>query len=316
MTMRLSIVSPAFNEAGNLDEAYVRLSSAMTSLGVDWEWVIVDDHSRDATFEVTRALAARDVRVRGLRLARNSGSHTAITCGLHHATGDATVVLAADLQDPPETLAALLDQWRAGAQVVWAVRRQRDGVKAHSLGFARIYYFIMRSVVGMKEMPASGADFFLADRVVVDAFRRFSERHVSVLALITWMGFRQAYIEYDKQRRHSGQSGWTLAKKVKLVVDSVTGFSDAPIRACSYAGVLGMAMGVLVAIGGLLRLPRPGAGLLLVLAAVIGLAGVQLLALGMLGEYMWRALDEARRRPPYLVEAIAGVFEPAAHVHE
>lgn len=314
--MRLSIITPAFNEADNLEAMYARLSSATAAAGLDWEWVIVDDHSRDATFEVTRSLAARDARVRGLRLARNSGSHTAITCGLHHVTGDAAVVLAADLQDPPETLAAMLGAWRAGAQVVWAVRRQRQGESAPTLGFSRIYYLIMRHIVGMKEMPATGADFFLADRIVIDAFRRFPERHVSVLALVTWMGFRQTFIEYDKQARQAGKSGWTLAKKIKLVVDSVTGFSDFPIRACSYFGVVLLAIGAAIAIVGVGTLPTLGGGLLLALAAIIGLGGVQLLALGIVGEYVWRALDEARRRPPFLVEAIAGVIEPTVPAHE
>jgi glycosyltransferase involved in cell wall biosynthesis len=303
--MRLSIITPAFNEAENLEAMYARLSSAAAGAGLEWTWIVVDDHSRDATFEMLRGLAARDPRVLGVRLARNSGSHTAIACGLHHAVGDAALVLAGDLQDPPETLAAMLAEWRAGAQVVWAVRRQRAGESVPALGFSRIYYFIMRHIVGMKEMPATGADFFLADRLVIDAFRRFPERHVSVLALVTWMGFRQAFVQYDKQQRHAGRSGWTLAKKAKLVVDSVTGFSDLPIRLCSYLGILLIVAGLVAA------LVSPA----LVLALVIGLAGVQLLALGIVGEYVWRALDETRRRPMYLIEAVAGsVPQPTAGV--
>lgn len=304
--MRLSVITPAFNEADNLVPLYDRLSAALSAAGLQWEWLIIDDHSVDRTFEVIQQLAARDGRVRGLRLARNSGSHTGIACGLHHATGDAAAILAADLQDPPETLAALVEQWIDGAQVVWAVRRRREGDGRDAIWFARVYYFIVRHVVGLKEMPASGADCFLVDRVVIDAFRRFPERHVSVLALITWMGFRQAFVPYDRQRRHSGRSGWTLAKKITLVVDSVTAFSCFPLRLCSYAGAALMFTGVATAVGGVLLLPSLGAGLLLMLAVVVGLSGVQLLALGAVGEYVWRALDESRRRPPYLIEAMAG----------
>ena len=314
--MRLSIITPAYNEAENLAAMYERLAPAAASGGLEWEWIIVDDHSRDATFEVLRGLAARDPRVRGLRLARNSGSHTAIACGLHHATGDAAVVLAADLQDPPETLALMLQEWRAGAQVVWAVRRQRAGESTPTLGFSRIYYFIMRHIVGMKEMPARGADFFLADRAVIEAFRRFPERHVSVLALVTWMGFRQAFIEYDKQRRHAGQSGWTMAKKVELVVDSVTGFSDFPIRICSYGGVLLMAAAVVGAVVGAAGRSDLGGAITVALSVMLGLAGLQLLALGVIGEYVWRALEEARRRPAFLVEAIAGTVHPVVPAHD
>ncbi len=304
--VRLSIITPAFNESANLVALHARLTAAMDVLRLEWEWVVVDDHSPDATFAVVQQLAARDPRVRGIRLARNAGSHLAITCGLHHVRGDAAIMMAADLQDPPETIATMLAQWRQGAQVVWAVRRQRPQ-SWYGGGFGTVYYWIMRHVVGMKEMPAQGADFFLIDRVAIDAFKQFAERHVSVLALITWLGFRQTYIEYDKQPRAAGRSGWTLAKKIKLVVDSVTAFSDAPIRACSYAGVGLMAAGVVLALAGVLMSASPA--VLLVIAAVVACTGLQLLALGVVGEYVWRALDEARRRPPYLIEALAGASE-------
>ena len=296
----LSIVTPAFNEMANLEALYERLVRSMERVGGDWEWLIVDDHSRDETFGVVERLALGDGRVRGVRLARNSGSHVAITCGLHHAQGAAAVMMAADLQDPPETLRAMIDAWRQGAQIVWAVRRERPS------GFAALYYRIMRRVVGMREMPAHGADFFLVDRIVLDAFRQFPERNVSVLALITWVGFRQAHVEYDKEPRAGGQSGWTLARKIKLVVDSVTAFSAAPIRLCSYAGAMFVAAAFLLGLVAALLLPSIGAGLLLVLAAMIGLTGVQLLAVGIVGEYVWRTLEEARRRPQYLIERLAG----------
>jgi polyisoprenyl-phosphate glycosyltransferase len=296
----LSILTPAFNESVNLERLHARITRTMASLGGDWEWLIVDDHSRDDTFDIVQRLAAADPHVRGVRLARNSGSHIAITCGLHHVRGEAAVMMASDLQDPPETLGALLEKWRHGAQVVWATRRQRPGDAAHA-GFAATYYWIMRNIVGMKEIPETGADFFLIDRVVIDAFRRCQERHVSVFALIAWLGFKQEYIEYDKQPRAAGRSGWTMARKIKLVVDSVTGFSDAPIKACSVVGAGLVAIGMLLFLIGLVS-----GTLMLLLALVVGLAGVQLLALGIVGEYVWRALDESRRRPAFLIEASTG----------
>jgi polyisoprenyl-phosphate glycosyltransferase len=304
----LSILTPAFNESVNLEQLYARLTQTMASVGGEWEWLVVDDHSRDDTFAVVQRLAVADRRVRGIRLARNSGSHVAITCGLHHVRGDAAVMMASDLQDPPETLGALLARWRDGAQVVWAVRRERPGEASHA-GFAALYYWIMRNVVGMKEMPARGADFFLIDRQVIDAFRRLPERNTSVLALITWLGFRQDYIEYDKQPRVAGRSGWTLARKIKLVVDSVTGFSDAPIRMCSYAGLALLSGAFLVAV---VRLVWPFGVATLLLSAMVALTGLQLLALGIVGEYVWRALDEARQRPAFFIERYAG--EPAGDV--
>jgi len=300
----LSIITPAFNEAANLEAMRARLTAALAaSAGDDWEWVVVDDHSGDATFDIVRTMASADSRIRGIRLSRNSGSHTAVACGLHHVQGDAAVMLAGDLQDPPELLQALLERWRAGAQVVWASRRAQPGDAAHA-GFASVYYWIMRRVVGMTTMPARGADVFLLDRAVVDAFRRFPERHGSVFALITWMGFRQEAVEYDKQPRAAGRSGWTRRKKLQLVIDSVIGFSDAPIRACTYAGLAAVALAAFLALFGLARWMRTGSGnLTLLVSAMSAFTGVQLIALGAVGQYVWRALEESRGRPAYLVEA-------------
>jgi dolichol-phosphate mannosyltransferase len=301
--MLLSILTPAYNEATNLDALYERVVSTTARLGVEWEWLIVDDHSRDDTFAVIQRLAAADQRVRGVRLARNSGSHVAITCGLHLVRGDAAVMMAADLQDPPETLGAMLERWKAGAQVVWAVRRERPGERAHA-GFAALYYWLLRRVVGMKEMPANGADFFLVDRAVIDAFRQFPERSVSVLVLVMWLGFRQEFIEYDKQPRASGKSGWTLARKITLVVDSVTAFSEAPIRACTLLGVGLLALALVLVVAGFLRWVQTGSGhLVLLLSAMAGVGGLQLVATGLVGEYVWRALEESRRRPQFVIEA-------------
>lgn len=306
----LSIITPAFNEAENLPHLYAGLVETLGATGVDWEWIVVDDHSRDRTFEVVSDLAARDPRVTGVRFARHAGSHTAIACGLHEATGRAAALLAGDLQDPPEVLTRLLAEWREGAQVVWGVRGRREGTAASAVGFARAYYFIMRRLVGLRDMPPSGADVFLIDRAVIDAFRQFGESHTSVLALITWMGFRQASVTYDKQPRARGASGWTLRKKITLVVDSITAFSSFPIRLVSYSGlVVALAgLGSAVALAARAAAGRPIRGWPVVLAAIALATGVQMLILGMLGEYLWRALDETRRRPRFLVEARTGDF--------
>jgi dolichol-phosphate mannosyltransferase len=298
----ISIVTPAFNEAENLKGLHARIVETMTTLAVKWEWIVVDDHSRDGTFAVIQRLSAADARVRGVRLARNSGSHVAIACGMNLAAGDAVIMMAGDLQDPPETIGAMVERWSRGAQVVWAVRRSRPGDRSHA-GFAAIYYWIVRKVVGLREMPERGADFFLADRRVVDAFRAFPERTTSLFTHLTWMGFRQEHVEYDKQPRAAGASGWTLARKIRLVVDSVTAFSNAPLRWCAYFGAALLAVALVLTIVGITLLPGLGGGLLIVLAVFIGLSGVQMLALATVGEYVWSALAEARRRPQYVIEA-------------
>lgn len=304
----LSIITPAYNEAVNLPLLHERLCQVCDTAGIDWEWIIVDDHSGDNTFAVIAELAKTNARIHGVRFARNFGAHTAIRCGMQHAWGDCAVIMAADLQDPPETLPALLARWQGGDQVVWAVRGRREGEKASTLGFARLYYFLMRRVIGFKEMPATGADFFLLDRRVIDALCQFNESNVSLMALITWMGFRQGQIVYDKQARLHGQSGWNLHKKLKLVVDSVTSFSYLPIRLMAYLGFIVALIGFLYAgvviANALTGHPAEGWSSLMVVVLVVG--GLQMLMMGVLGEYLWRALDEARRRPRYIVEATLG----------
>jgi dolichol-phosphate mannosyltransferase len=308
----LSIVTPGYNEAKNLPLLYERLCRVLGALDLDWEWIVVDDHSVDRTFAVVADIARRDARVRGVRLARNSGSHVGLTCGLHHARGHCAAVMAADLQDPPETLPALLDQWRQGVQVVWAARAGREGETFTTRCFARLYYALMRHGAGIRDMPATGADFFLIDRRVAEAVRQFPEHNVSILALITWMGFRQTTVSYTKQARLHGRSGWTLRKKLKLLVDSVTSFSYVPIRMMSYVGSIVALVGfvyTLVVLGNGLA-GRTPVGWAALMAVVLVLGGIQMLMLGLLGEYVWRALDESRRRPRYLIEEMT----PDCHV--
>lgn len=303
-------MTPAFNERSNLPALHGRLKSALAQL--DWEWIVVDDHSADETFAVVRQLAAVDARIRGFRLSRNSGSHAAITCGLRHAAGEVAALVVADLQDPPELVPRMLDRWRQGAQVVWAVRRRQPGERHHAW-FASLYYWILRRVVGLRDMPPTGVDYFLIDRAVIDAFCASADRHVSVFALLMWLGFRRDFIEYDKQLRTSGRSGWTVARKIELVVDSVVGFADRPIWWCLYAGIALVVLATIPLVAAMATYPGVAAALWLLAACTVGLSGIQLVALGVVGQYVWRALDEARGRPLYAIEAATEVVQaPAA----
>lgn len=285
---------------------YERLQAVLDGLGVAWEWVIIDDHSPDQTFAAIEAISQHDPRVRGLRFSRNFGSHIGIACGLDQARGACAVIMAADLQDPPETIPALLEHWRAGSQIVWAVRLQRQGEKASTMSFAKLYYWMMRRVVGLSSMPASGADFFLIDRIVIHAARQIKERNASIFALLTWMGFRSSSMEYDKQARLHGSSGWSLHKKLRLVVDSFTSFSHKPIRWMAWFGfataLLGFIYAMVVIYNAVAGAPIEGWSSLMVVVLI--LCGGQMLMLGVMGEYLWRALDEARQRPRYLIENV------------
>ena len=300
----LSVITPAYNEEMNLPVLYDRLRAVLDQLDLDWEWVVTDDHSSDRTFEVLADIGRHDARVRALRFSRNFGSHAGVSCGLRNAQGDCAVVMAADLQDPPEVLPRLIQAWDNGAQVVWAVRGRREGENAMTVGMAGVFYWLMRSVIGMREIAATGADFFLIDRRVMEAYREFDERNVNLLALLAWMGFRQHTVSYTKEARLHGRSGWTLRKKMKLAVDSITAFSYLPVRVMSWLGITtaiaGFAYAVFIINHALTGRPVEGWSSLMVAVMVIG--GIQMLMLGILGEYIWRALDEARRRPRYTIE--------------
>jgi glycosyltransferase involved in cell wall biosynthesis len=301
----LSVVSPAYREADNLEALHARIASALDGHGIDWEWVVVDDHSPDGTFDVLRGIAAADARVRGLRLSRNEGSHAAIAAGLAHVRGAAAVVLAADLQDPPEVIPALLERWREGAQVVWAARREPPPGPVLARACSRLFHGLLRRTAGLEGLPRFGSDCFLLDRIAVDAIARFGERRANLIALVHWMGFRQAQVPYDKAPRTAGRSGWPLARRIEVAIDSVVAFSVRPIRWMSAAGagvaLAGFAWAAWVVVNALAGSPPSGWSSLMI--AVLGIGGLQMLMLGVLGEYLWRALDEARRRPRALVEA-------------
>lgn len=303
--LKISLVTPAYNEAANLPLLYEQLLAVMQGLDLIWEWIVVDDHSHDLTFQVLTELADQDPRVQGIRLARNTGSHTAIACGLYHAQGDCAIVLAGDLQDPPAIISSLLAEWESGVQIVWAVRNNRPSESLFNAIFSRLYYFLMRHVIGMKDVPATGTDCLLVDHQVIAALQQFRERNLNLLALLSWMGFEQSQIFYDKQTRQSGKSGWNLEKKLKLVADSFTSFTYLPIRLMSYIGFLVATLGFIWAIAivviALTHLTFPGWPSIMVVLLVLG--GLQMMMMGVLGEYLWRALDEARGRPLFLVES-------------
>jgi len=300
----ISIVVPAFNEAVNLPRLYQRLVAVMDRVEGEWELIIVDDHSSDGTFPILEEMAQKDTHVRAYRFSRNFGSHTAIRCGLDHARGNSAVILAADLQDPPELIPELIAEWRKGNDVVWAVRNQRSGEKTSTVWFAQFYYFIMRKIVGITAMPLSGSDFFILDQKVFKNLMRFAERNASIFALIAWMGFRQSVVSYNKEARAKGRSGWTLKKKLKLLMDSIASFSFFPIHFMSCLGFIIAAIGflyaILVIVNGLIGKPQQGWSSLMVVVLVVG--GIQMLMMGLLGEYLWRSLDETRQRPRYLIE--------------
>jgi glycosyltransferase involved in cell wall biosynthesis len=307
---RLTVLTAFFNEAPNLPRLRERLDAVFKQLDVEPEVVLIDDHSTDASAGIARQWAQADDRVTYIRLSRNCGSHAAFSAGLEKCGGDCAVLLAADLQDPPETIPQLLAKWREGFHVVWAVRGGREGESWSTKFFARVYYWLMQKL-GLPEMPATGADFLLVDRKVIDAYNQIREKHTSFMAMILWIGFRQTAITYTKEARFAGRSKWTLQKKLKLFVDSIVSFSYAPVRFMSLFGFVlafcGFAYATAVVVGRLVGYVVAANGFAALMTVLLVGQGAILMALGIIGEYLWRTFDEARGRPRYIVEEhIAG----------
>lgn len=306
----LAIVVPVFNERENLSRFYDEVTSVMRGLGeYDWEFVFIDDGSRDGSFEVLQLLHARDERVMALRFPRNFGSHVAIAAGIDYCRGDAAVIMAADLQDPPSLIREFVARWREGFDVVWGARTGRDDGVVRSWAMARFYSLVRRFAIPTYPQGGTGS-FCLVAKPVIDAFRQCTERNRLTFGLIAWAGFRETQVPYHRPRRLVGASSWTIGKMVKSAIDTFVSFSFLPIRVISYFGLivsfLSFAFGFYILINKLFFGTRVE-GWSSVMLAVLLLGGVQLVMIGVLGEYLWRILDEARGRPLYIIERTLGL---------
>jgi dolichol-phosphate mannosyltransferase len=304
---KLSIVSPCYNEKQSLRPLHAEIAATLDAAGIDWEWIVVDDHSRDDSFAEVMEISRQDPRVCGIRLARNAGSHIAMFCGLDHATGDCGAVLMADLEDPPSALVNLVEKWREGYKVVWASREERVNVGWFYNRLAAAYYFVLRRVINIRQMPKNGADFFLADRSVLDIMRAYRDRNISIFSLIGWLDFPNTTVYFHKRQRRFGSSKWSFGRRAKLFIDTITGFSHFPIRAMSVIGIISAAVGFLSAayltVQYLFVDMQPGWPSIVVLILLVG--GLQMFMLGFLGEYIARVLDEVRPRPRYMIEKMS-----------
>ncbi len=309
----ISVVVPMHNEEANVGPFYERVSTALTALGEPWEIVCVDDGSRDATIAALVALHERDPRVKVVRLSRNFGKEAALTAGLDHAAGDAVIPLDADLQDPPELIPELVAKWREGYDVVNATRRSRQGETWLKKATASAFY---RAIGGMTTIgiPRDTGDFRLLSRPAMEALKRLPERNRFMKGLFVWVGFRQASILYDRQPRHAGRSQWNYWRLWNLALDGITSFSSWPLRIWSYLGATIALFAFVYASFLIIRtlvfgVDVPGYASLMVV--VLFVSGVQLIGLGVLGEYLGRVFDEVKSRPLYLVQAAWGVDEGA-----
>ncbi len=303
MTVTYSIVAPIFNEIDNLPELYRRVKDVMETTHESWELILVDDGSTDGSTDKIRELAQNDSRVRPVIFARNFGHQIAITAGWDYARGDAVVIIDADLQDPPEVILELAKKWREGYEVVYAVRAERAGESWFKLWTASLFYRIVYRITDVK-IPLDTGDFRLMDRKVVEVLKTMRERHRFPRGMSAWVGFKQIGVEYKRAARHAGVTKYPLNKMLRLALNAITSFSYFPLQVATYIGFISAGISILaIPIVVYVRITGSQAffGQATTLIAVLFLGGVQLISLGILGEYIGRLYDEAKGRPLYIV---------------
>jgi dolichol-phosphate mannosyltransferase len=315
---KISVIVPCFNEEAVLPKLFARLGAVAATWDSDYEIICVDDGSRDHTWEILKAQHAQDPRWRCLCFARNFGHQTAVSAGLHFATGDAVVVIDADLQDPPEEISRLLAKWQEGFEVVFATRKQRqDPLVKKFLAWG--FYRLLQKMTPLP-MSADAGDFCLLDKKVVAVMNALPERSRYLRGLRTWCGFRQSSVEFDRHERAAGVPQYTFKKSFKLAMDGLFSFSAAPLRLATYLGLWVSAFaffGVLFTLAQKIFAAQfskiglaPGAGFPTIVISVLFLGGVQLICLGILGEYIGRIYEEVKGRPLWILRDSAGIVPP------
>jgi glycosyltransferase involved in cell wall biosynthesis len=298
----LSVVAPVYNEEGTVEQFYSRVCSALE--GLRFELVLVDDGSSDRSPELLHQLASSDPRVHVVYLSRNFGHQTALTAGLDHARGNAVVMLDADLQDPPEVIPKMLDHWRAGCDVVYAVRERRTGESRFKLATARWFYTLFDKLAQV-ELQHNSGDFRLLDRRALDALLSMRERNRFLRGMTVWVGYTQAAVPYSRDPRYAGETKYTIPKMLKFSLDALSSFSHRPLQLATLLGFLISTL-AFVAVPVVVVLRILGSylpGFSSITIAVLLLGGIQLIALGIIGEYVGRIYDEVKGRPLYLVRS-------------
>jgi len=311
----LSVVAPMLNEEELAEAFYTRVCNALGD--VPFELIVVDDGSSDGTPGILARLASNDTRLRVVRLSRPFGRQTALTAGLDHASGDAVVMIDADLQDPPEVIPELLDHWRTGTDVVYAVRNTRAGESTFKLVTAKWFYRLISKVASI-ELQQNAGDFRLMDQRALQALLSMRERNRYLRGMTVWVGFTQTAVPYERDARYAGETKYTLKKMIKFALDAVSSFSHVPLQVATVLGFLISTVAfALVPVILILRIVGsylPGFGSLTI--AILLLGGVQLITLGILGEYVGRIYDEVKGRPLYFVKGRRNLVDTGDAVDE
>ncbi|WP_322496453.1 glycosyltransferase family 2 protein [Chloroflexus sp.] len=313
-----SVVAPVYNEEQLIAEFCRRVIAALEPLGEPFELVLVNDGCRDRSPEIMRELHERDPRIKVINFSRNFGHQIAITAGTDYAAGKAVIVIDSDLQDPPEVIPELIARWREGYQVVYGVREEREGETWFKKTTAALFYRLIVRITNVK-IPVDTGDFRLMDRKVVDALKRMREHHRFMRGLSVWVGFRQTGVPYRRHARTAGATKYPLRKMLRFALDGITSFSYLPLQLATYLGFIVAAISMIfLLVVFIMRLANPAAaepafyGQASTLVSVLFLGAVQLISLGIIGEYVGRIYDEVKGRPLYIVAETLGIAEPGA----
>jgi len=303
MKITYSIIAPIYNELENIPELYRRVRDVMDSTNEPWELILVDDGSTDGSTEAIYDLAKKEECVRPVIFARNFGHQIAITAGWDYARGDAVIIIDADLQDPPELILEMAKKWKEGYEVVYAVRAEREGESWFKLWTASLFYRLIYRITDVK-IPLDTGDFRLMDRKVVDVLKQMRERHRFPRGMSAWVGFKQIGVEYKRAARKAGETKYPFRKMFRLALNAITSFSYFPLQVATFFGFASAGIAI-IAIPFVVYMRITGSqaffGQATTLIAVLFLGGVQLISLGILGEYIGRLYDEAKGRPLYIV---------------
>ncbi len=302
---KLSIIVPVYYNEDTLMDLYEDMKAKILGELGEYEIIFVDDGSGDASWQIMNDIRKLDRNVRLVKLSRNFGEHAALLAGLSVCTGDCAVTKQADLQEDSTLIPEMYERWKQGNKVVLAVRRSREESKV-KIFFANLYYLLVRKFVN-KNMPVGGCDCYLIDRKVIEVLERLDEKNSSLTLQVLWAGFKTDMVYFDRKDREKGVSRWTFAKKFKLVLDSMMGFSYMPIRLMTYVGIIFDILAVALFISVIVEfftVGTPIAGWPSLMCVVLCSSGLILLMMGILGEYVWRTLDAARTRPPFIIDEI------------
>ncbi len=298
-----TILAPIYNEVENIPLLYARISEVMEQTGESWEFVMVDDGSSDGSTEKILDLQSKDEKVKSVIFSRNFGHQIAVTAGLDTSKGEAVIIIDADLQDPPEVILDLIQKWKEGYEVVYAVRSKREGESWFKLFTASAFYRVIQRITDVN-IPSNTGDFRLLDQKVVQVMNGMREKHRFLRGMSVWVGFKQTGVEYEREERFAGETKYPLKKMIRFASDAITGFSYFPLQLAMYLGFIAAGISI-VAIPIVIVLRVTGSqaffGQATTLIAVLFLGGVQLISLGLLGEYVGRLYDEAKDRPLYIV---------------